>query len=232
MTVKDEITFKTPDALMNGSGVVEVIQSCCPNIKNGWGVPTADIDSVLIAIRIASYGNGMDITSTCPHCGEENENIVDLRILLDSVKLADYSPKSIEGLTFKFKPQSFKAINEANLITFEQEKLIRSINSSELTEEQKLAEFNKVFPNLTDMNVMTIVNSIESIITGDDVEVTDTKLIKEFIYNCDRMLYNEIKNQLEIIAKNQKIQPLDISCASCSKPYSTDLTFEQSNFFG
>ena len=33
MTAKDEIKFKTPDALMNGQGVVDVIQSCMPNIK-------------------------------------------------------------------------------------------------------------------------------------------------------------------------------------------------------
>jgi hypothetical protein len=32
MTNADEITLKTPDALMNGAGIVSVIQSCCPNI--------------------------------------------------------------------------------------------------------------------------------------------------------------------------------------------------------
>lgn len=232
MTVKDEITFKTPDALMNGSGVVEVIHSCCPNIKNAWATPTSDIDAILIAIRIASYGNNMDIMSVCPHCGEENENTVDLRILLDSLVTADYSPTVINGLTFNFKPQTFKTMNEANLITFEQEKLIRAINSSELTEEQKLTEFNKIFPTLTDMNVMTIVNCIQSITTEDDVEVTELKLIKEFIYNCDRMLFNQIKEHLEEIAQSQKIKPLTINCSSCTKEYSTDLTFEQSNFFG
>ena len=34
MTAMDEIKFKTPDALMNGQGVVDVIQSCIPDIKN------------------------------------------------------------------------------------------------------------------------------------------------------------------------------------------------------
>ena len=32
MTARDEVIFKTPDALMNGQGVVDVIQSCFPHI--------------------------------------------------------------------------------------------------------------------------------------------------------------------------------------------------------
>lgn len=38
MTAKDELTFKTPDALMNGQAIVDVIQSCMPNIKMRGGV--------------------------------------------------------------------------------------------------------------------------------------------------------------------------------------------------
>jgi hypothetical protein len=38
MTAKDEIRFKTPDALMNGQGVVDVIQSCVPDIKDAWQI--------------------------------------------------------------------------------------------------------------------------------------------------------------------------------------------------
>ena len=33
MSTRDEITINTPDALMNGQGVVDMIHSCCPNIK-------------------------------------------------------------------------------------------------------------------------------------------------------------------------------------------------------
>jgi len=56
MTAKDELMFKTPDALMNGQATVEVIKSCIPAIKNPWQMPSLDLDAVLIAIRIATYG--------------------------------------------------------------------------------------------------------------------------------------------------------------------------------
>ena len=36
MTARDELMFKTPDALLNGQSTVDVIQSCVPSIKNAW----------------------------------------------------------------------------------------------------------------------------------------------------------------------------------------------------
>ena len=88
LTVKDELTLKTPDALMNGQGMAEIIKSCCPNIIDPWSMPIVDVDAVFIGIRLASYGPGMDITTTCPHCKERNEYTVDLRTVLDRVKVA------------------------------------------------------------------------------------------------------------------------------------------------
>ena len=38
MTAKDEIKFKTPDALMSGQATVDIIESCAPNIKDAWKV--------------------------------------------------------------------------------------------------------------------------------------------------------------------------------------------------
>ena len=52
MTAKDEIRFKTPDALMNGEGVVEVIQSCVPQIKDAWSVRSYDLDTILKCIEV------------------------------------------------------------------------------------------------------------------------------------------------------------------------------------
>ena len=54
MTAKDELAFKTPDALLNGQSVVDVVKSCLPNIKDPWLMPSIDVDAILIAIRIAT----------------------------------------------------------------------------------------------------------------------------------------------------------------------------------
>ena len=52
MTAKDELTMKTPDALLNGQATVDMIKSCVPSIVNPWHMPSIDLDAVLVAIRI------------------------------------------------------------------------------------------------------------------------------------------------------------------------------------
>ena len=36
MSASDEIAVKTPDALITGNAVVNIIQNCIPEIKNAW----------------------------------------------------------------------------------------------------------------------------------------------------------------------------------------------------
>ena len=74
MTNADEITLKTPDALMNGEGMAAMLASCCPSIKDPWVIPSTDINALLVAARIASYGHNMEFETKCPNCG--NYNIV------------------------------------------------------------------------------------------------------------------------------------------------------------
>jgi len=230
MTVKDEITLKTPDALMNGAGVANMITSCCPNIRDPWSIPSTDLDAILIAIRLASYGPTMDIETTCPHCKQSNEHSVDLAKLLDNIREPKFDEISIDSLIFKFKPQSFKAINDANMISYEQQRLIQAISNSNLSDEEKKTQFEIIFPKLTELNIMAIVNSIESISSADTV-VSDVKYIKEYITNCDRKTYEKVKELILTQTNTNRIDPIEIICDLCNDRYKSDIEFEQSNFF-
>ena len=232
MTVKDEITLKTPDALMNGAGVVDVIQSCCPNIKNAWKLPVIDLDAVLIAIRLASYGVSMDITTTCKNCSADNENTVDLRMVLERIRVPDFAPSKIDKLVFNFRPQAFESNNQIALIQYEQQRLIDAVTNSSLSDEDKKSQFEAIFPKLTDLTVSTLVNNIESIVLEDGTIVNESTYIKEFLYNCERNVYTEIKNQVDALINQLKIEPVEITCPECSTTYQADLTFNQANFFG
>jgi hypothetical protein len=234
MTVKDELTLKTPDALMSGIGMIEVIRSCCPNIKNPWDIPAIDVDSIFIAVRLASYGEGMDINSTCPHCKAPNEHTIDLRVMLDNLKIADYSRKSlIDDLMFLFKPQRYEAINQTNIIAFEQQRIIDGIiNNDALSEEEKSERFKISFQKLKDMNIDVVVNSIKSIATQDGEIVSDKKQIAEYLSNCSRQVYDEIKHEIQFLVDSNKMEPINLACEECSKEYKTDLEFDQANFFG
>ena len=59
MTANDEIGFKTPDALVTGESTVRNVKSCITAILDTWNIRTIDTDSILIAIRMATYGQHM-----------------------------------------------------------------------------------------------------------------------------------------------------------------------------
>ena len=90
MTAKDELAFKTPDALLNGQSVVDVVKSCVPNIKDPWLMPSIDVDAILIAIRIATYGEKMEIETRVPTAATMRKFDLDLRMLLDKYQGIEY----------------------------------------------------------------------------------------------------------------------------------------------
>jgi len=233
MTVKDELTMKTPDALMNGQGMVDVIRSCCPNIKDVWAMPAVDVDAIFIAIRLASYGSDMDIVTNCGGCGEKNEHTISLNHLLDSFKTADYEkPAFFDQLRFKFKPQTYKNISDMGIITYEEQRLVDSIIRNEsLSDEEKAVRFGNSFAKLKQMNVDAIAVCIESITPEGQDAVTDRRFIAEYLENCSRESYQAIKDKIDVIVKSNKLEPMTLTCAECQKEYESSLEFNQSNFF-
>jgi hypothetical protein len=236
MTVKDELVLKTPDALLNGQGVIDVIKSCCPGIKDPWDIPAVDLDPIFIAMRLASYGKSMDFTSTCPHCKETNEYSIDLNVVLDNLGKADYSKIfEFDGLIFKFRPQKYKNINRIGMINFEQEKLIQQVIQNEtMTEEEKMVEFKKGFDKISSLTLDSIIDSIDSITTVDGVVVSDHDMIEEYLNSCSRMVYDFVKTTIGDLAESFKIKPMNMVCDNeeCQKEFETNLSFDHSNFFG
>jgi hypothetical protein len=233
MTVKDELLLRTPDALMNGDSMAQMIKSCCPNIKDPWVIPLTDLDPILIAIRLASYGGDLDLTSNCTHCNEENEHTIKLSVVLDSLTPTSMFDQShlIDGLIFDLKPQQFKELNVVGQITFEQRKLISAIENGDLGDEEKKALFYQSFKRLTDLNIGTLVSCIKSITTEDGTIVNESAVIKDFLINADRGTYEEIKNTVNTALTASKVPPMSLPCSNCKQHYKVDVDFNQTNFF-
>ena len=83
MTGMDEIVYKTPDALYSGEATAKVIESCCPFVKNAKVMPSIDIDALIIAIRIATFGDKLSVSQKCTACETENDYDIDLKGMLD-----------------------------------------------------------------------------------------------------------------------------------------------------
>ena len=232
MTAIDEITYRTPDALYNGSAVVNVIQSCIPDIKDAWLTPGADLNSILVAIRIASYGHNMEINSTCPACNNEEEYTIDLRLVLDGLKMPDYATSMQEGdLEITFRPMTYRDQNDINLKQFEEQRVLQTVPQSDLPNEQKLEMLNQALQKITELTVSALKWNIASVRTPQ-VLVTDPVHIEEFLRNTDRKLFVKIRDLIIEKRNTSEFKPVQIKCGACEHEYNQTVTLDQTNFFG
>lgn len=239
MTAKDELNFKTPDALLNGQATVDVIQSCLPNIKNGWEVVNHDLDSILLAIRIASFGETMDIEAPVPVVNRMQSHTVNLPALLETVKNVkiEDSKKTPSGFTIKVNPLRYGDLTKNQLAAFEQQKIYATVSSSELSDEEKTKRFVTGFRKLSELNWEVLVDSIRSITTPDGTEVIDKKQITEFFENTNSKVVDEIQNALSDLRSQGNIKPLRVKATEdqikegVPATYEVPITFDNSNFF-
>jgi hypothetical protein len=231
MTAKDELMFKTPDALMNGSATVEVIRSCVPAIQDPWNMPSIDIDAVLIAIRIATYGENMELAVECPSCDHLNDYIIDLLRYLDKASNFDFvSSIAIGPLTVNIRPYSYREITKTALKTIEQNRIIDIVNNDNLSDEEKIEQFGKSFVKLTSMTVEVIAGCIESIDTPDG-RVEDQTMILEFINNSSSEVFNTINDHIVLMKEKIALGAHDAECKECGHKFSVEITMDQTNFF-
>ena len=238
MTAKDELTMKTPDALLNGQATVDVIRSCVPNIVDPWQMPSIDLDAVLIAIRIATYGEKLEITTKLPNTQIEKEYQVDLRHILNKLVSVEFTDElTINDMKVRIRPLSYQEFTKSNLKTFEEQRVFRLVNDEKMPDEEKMARFNESFKKLTELTVDMMANSVHSI-TVEDTEVTNPQHISEFLKNSDKSFFGSILEHLEVERDKFKLEPLTVHCtdeeieAGAPETFEVPISFDQSNFFG
>ena len=239
MTAKDEIRFKTPDALMNGQGVVDVIESCVPDIKDAWQIKSYDLDTILVAIRIATYGETMEINFTVPGANESVSHTINLPSILDQIQQtkvdSDFTLK--EGLKISVQPLTYRDMTSTSLQTFQQQKMYSAVQDSELSDEDKATRFNDAFKKLTELNASILLKNIASITMTDGTVITDSAHIKEFVDNANTTLIKEIETKLMDLRTQGAVKPLKLKASEeqikkgAPATYEVPVTFDTSNFF-
>jgi hypothetical protein len=235
MTARDELLFKTPDALMNGSAIVEVIQSCIPSIKNAWQMPSMDVDAVLTAIRMATYGVDMDVTAVCPKCETSNDKSVDLRNVLDNLKGIEFTT-TVEinsDMVVHLRPMTYQEITGTALKTFEHQRIFSIINDENLKEDEKLRLFNESFIKLTDLTLDTAVKCVTKIESA--AGTTDNpEYIKEFLQKADKNVFTTINDAVGKSQNSGKMASFHTKCDNeeCGHEWDVKLTLDQADFFG
>lgn len=230
MTAIDEITIKTPDALFNGIAVVDIIKSCVPNIKDPWKINSVDLDAILLAIRAVSMGDQFELETTCPKCEEVSKYGIQLADVLASLSAIPYGQELIiNELSIKFKPLTYKELNDTNIKQFEVQRILKAIDN--LPEEEQLTKTKDAIMAITEITIDVIAKTIEYIKTPSSV-VEEKEYIADFLKNCDKKVYSTIRDYNTELKDKTSIKPFDVKCVDCGHEYKQPFTVNYSDFFG
>ena len=230
MTGMDELIMKTPDALLSGDSVVKVIASCCPAIKDPWSLANLDIDTILIGIRVATYGTDMSLTQVCPHCSAENEYSFDLTKLIDHYRNCKFESKVVlPELSITLRPLNYRQATDFSLKNFQIQQRLKQADALEDAVERRNL-LTSLFEEVAELQNEIFLAGIESVTAGADV-VTERNYIKEWIENCESSVITTVK---EHIGKNQEAWSNalhKVVCADCDTEFSINVEFDQASFF-
>lgn len=231
MTGMDEIIIRTPDALMTGESSVKVIESCCPSIKNGWEVSSLDTDIIFAAIRIATYGNTMDVSTNCPQCNELNDYELDLNKIVDHYASCKYNNRIVhKDLVITTRPLNYRQTTEFGIKTYEfQQKIYQAELVEDKDEQQKLiTELWGAFAKSQNTLFSLLVESVE--LPGG--VVSERGFIDEWLANCDSDVIDAIKKHINENKETWKMPLFPVKCASCGHESEISSELDYSNFFG
>ena len=192
MTAGDEILLKTPDALINGQSTVSLIESCIPAIVDAWQTPITDMETILIAIRIASVGDTLSLEVACPKCREEHRYDVDLKNQLDHFTVSDWDRKlTVTDLTFEFWPINYQQQTEFSNRIFQHQKQMQQLNALENADEREQIA-SQIIADINQLETAFVIKSIRSVAVRGQL-VREPAHIEEFVMNCEKKMRHSSK---------------------------------------
>ena len=233
MTAMDEMMLRTPDALFSGEATAQIIKSCIPDIKNPWALVGYDIDYILLSIRIATYGESIGVTSTCPKCNSSTDSDINLQALLSRVN--EYEIKKSFGigeLKFILQPITYQQTTDFSIENYTLEKQIMSVESVKPEDKERAKYLNDLMLEAARLNLRVALAHIESIEDGQEKEA-DPETIYKWVSENDLEFYNKIKDTIMEMTESWQLPEFEVQCANeeCAQIYKTKMDMDYSNFF-
>ena len=223
MVALDEITRRTPDALLTGEATKKIITHCCPDIIEPDNLLSCDIQHLLATIQIASTGPKIEFIVACPKCANKDTYEINLSLMINSLtaKLWNESfeiPYEDQSLKIFIHPHSYKEFNEFSKNDFRLKKQIYQITQLESIDgyEEMLSSLSTAQKN----NVLTYqFNTLEKIVIDNNIVVNEKQYLEEWFTHIDRQLQKKITDYIVSAEKQAYLPDMNISCPACGNNY-------------
>jgi hypothetical protein len=238
MTAKDELALKNPDALLNGEALKQVIASVCPDIQDVSEIPAPDIDAILVAMRMTSYGDDMelDVTHGCEASNGKSQRVtVGLGSVLSTSRAIPETLGIVtlsNGVVVQLKPYTLEAQSKLLRVQFN---TMRSLQAAEANEnstvEHKADIANRGYDQLVALSQDILAASITLVRLPDGVEVTNYNHIHDWVKNLDRASNERLDEEIKAFGKYGITRTLEVTCDHCNNKFTTDMLFDPTSFF-
>jgi hypothetical protein len=196
------------------------------------------MDAILIAIRLATYGEKLEINVNIPVIQETRPFELDLRLVLDNIMAAAYDSEVKVGsnITAFIRPLTYKEFTQTAIKTLEEQRIFSIVNDDSIDDAKKMDMFNATFKRLTDINIGMVSGSIVKIVMPDG-ETSDPAFIKEFIDNADKDFFKAIMDHLEVqrdkftIKSQQVVTTEEDRAAGAPEVVEVPISLDAASFF-
>lgn len=76
MLPNDEMAIVNPETLISGDTIVQLIKSCCPTVHKPEELYYPDVNTILLGIKKATYGDELSQQYICPLCWSKKNDVV------------------------------------------------------------------------------------------------------------------------------------------------------------
>jgi hypothetical protein len=236
MTALDQINIRTPDALLNGDAMVKVVGNCVPSIKNPKDLVEPDINTLLLAIRIATVGSQMEVDTICPSCSHENHYQIDLNAIIETQTFSEANNcvELDDNLRVHLRPYNFNQRNLSLLNEVQESQAVSLIqNDSNLDQTTKFMSLGQHVAKMAERTFDIVAQSITHITilkTGQTVD--NQEWIAEFLKNISKSQADSITDKIKQINKVGIDTVNNFECSSCNHKWQQPIDFDPSSFFG
>lgn len=233
MRAADELLLASPDALMNNTAITNLIRSCVPAIKTPEYISAPDLDALLIAIRVASNGETMELEMECPECKKPSNFEIFLPVVLSGMQtIPEVNPLRLsDDVVIYLRPHTVAVQSRVLISAFKETRKAQAIDANtELTDEERSEKLTKVMDTLSDMNIDGIAHSVVKVVVPG-YEVVNLKHIKEFLANTDKKTLARLRDEMERLNAMGIDKTVDAVCSHCNHEWKGAIEFNPSTFF-
>jgi len=239
-----ELVAKDPFVLASGRGVPKILRNICPSILKPEEMCEVDIQAIMIACRLASYGSHMELTHVCENpnteevdgddgkkvkvavCNHKNKLDIDLNHhiqryapLEDMESLLLILPE-IRGQQVHMKPLCYKSALTILKNSVSMNRVYESIEKESITklieDESMMDAYERMIENTSETRFVLTLGSIFYVANAKGEKVFDESFIAEWLEMVPPTIVDHMQRKAK--AYNEKLNDLTkikYTCINC-----------------